>query len=180
MNLILAVTKKERSLHVHENEWTNFSMKGKKNWNFSSGILKEVEGGKISLPFMSSSVAHAEEILSTLKAYSQCEARNERKVNKIYEAITSLPHTSLSEHFIVVVCGYSNNSSINRQQSLFYVCIFNINFASSPYVGICFCLSLTRLLLSYEFSAFFFRFFSLHFTSQKIWQELKNFFYWLN
>ena len=107
----------------------NFSIKGKKNWNFSSGILKEVEGGKMSLPFMSSSVAHAEEILSTLKAYSQCEARNERKVNKIYEAITSLPHTSLSEHFIVVVCGYSNNSSINRQQSLFYVCIFNINFS---------------------------------------------------
>ena len=129
----------------------------------------------MSLPFMSSSVAHAEEILSTLKAYSQCEARNERKVNKIYVAITSLPHTSLSEHFIVVVCGYSNNSSINRQQSLFYVCIFNINFSfflllrlTLEFVFVSLSLSLTRLLLSYEFSAFFFRFFSLHFTSQKI------------
>ena len=125
----------------------------------------------MSLPFMSSSVAHAEEILSTLKAYSQCEARNERKVNKIYEAITSLPHTSLSEHFIVVVCGYSNNSSINRQQSLFYVCIFNINFSFFLLIRLTLefvFVSLTRLLLSYEFSAFFFRFFSLHFTSQKI------------
>lgn len=118
---------------------------------------------------MSSNVAHAEEILSTLKAHSRCEVRNERKVNKIYVAITSLPHTSLSEHFIVVVCGYSNNSSINRQQSLFYVCIFNINFSFFLLrltLEFFFCLSLTRLILSYEFSAFFFRFF--HFTSQKI------------
>lgn len=127
---------------------------------------------------MSLSMAQAEEILATLKAHSQCEVRSERKVNKIYVAITSLPHTSLREHFIVVVCDYSNNSSINRQQSLFYVCIFNINFflllaSPSSYVGIFVSLSLFLPHSTFIKLWIFCLLFSFFFTSlhRKIWQD---------